>query len=159
MDFSHISNWLPYILLAWLAISMIATPIIGRFLSTPPSKSHVEATFDNATTPTVLGELAAACLGRGAVIVNQTDYQLVCQRALPPDDALLPQLMIGNSYSTTPINKICFNAALIGTGVRVQAYQWIETQMAFGQVQTVEMNGNGQFNSVESLLTAAGGHP
>jgi len=137
-------------------LSACATPP-PLMLQTPSGRP--EATFDKTTTPAVLGKLVGVCLNRGAVIVNQTDNQLVCQRDLPPGDAILAQLLIGNSYSTTPINKIRFNAAQIGPDVRVQAYQWIETQMAFGQMQTVEMNSNEQFNSVESLLLGAGGHP
>ncbi len=40
MDFSNISNWLLYALLAWLAVSTIAASIIGRFLATVASEGE-----------------------------------------------------------------------------------------------------------------------
>lgn len=148
------SQVLSFLLFAALLAGCAAPPPL--IAQTPSHRP--EATFDNLSTKDVLGKMVGICLMQGAVIVNQTDYQLVCQKDMSPGDAVLAQILIGNRYSTTPVVKIRFNAAPIGNGVRVQTYQWIETQMAMGQVQTVEMNGNENFNSIQAKLLASGGH-
>jgi hypothetical protein len=33
MELSHIEHWLKYALLCWLLVSLVAAPLIGRFLS------------------------------------------------------------------------------------------------------------------------------
>jgi len=74
-------------------------------------------------------------------------------------DAILAQMLIGNSYSTTPELFVKFVIFKNGATVRVQAYQWMQTQMAFGQVRKSELNGNAQFNVVLKALISIGGTP
>ena len=71
----------------------------------------------------------------------------------------MTQFLIGNSYSTTPERYVRFSIFPSNGKTRVQAYQWVETQMAFGQVNKVELNGNSQFNDVLKALVAVGGKP
>lgn len=96
-------------------------------------------------------------MDRQGIVINQDTNQVLCQKTLDPGDAILAQLLIGNQYSTTPVLKIRFNAVQIDTSVRVQVYEWLETQMAFGQVRTTEMNSNAEFNKIENLLSQLGG--
>jgi len=96
-------------------------------------------------------------MDRQGVVVGQDSNQVVCQKDLEPGNALLAQFLIGNEYSTTPVLKIRFSAAQIGIDTRVQVYEWLETQMAFGQVRTIEMNNNNEFNKVEQMLIQLGG--
>jgi hypothetical protein len=97
-------------------------------------------------------------MDRRGVVIAQDANQLLCQKELPPGDAILAQLLIGNQYSTTPVLKVRFSAAQIASQTRVQVYSWIETQMAFGQVQTSEVNSNQNFNNIEQMLVQLGGH-
>jgi hypothetical protein len=125
-------------------------------LYTSPS-GRPEAIFDGQMPSAVLGKLAGLCMDRRGVVISQDSNQVVCQKELPPGDALLAQLAIGNAYSTTPVLKIRFSAAQTNGGTRIQVYEWIETQMAFGQMQTMEVSSNREFNSVEQLLMQLGG--
>jgi hypothetical protein len=66
-------------------------------------------------------------------------------------------MLIGNSYSTTPDQKVKFTIYQSGRNVKVSARQWIETQMAFGQMQRQELNSNNQFNDLQRMLYSIGG--
>lgn len=65
-------------------------------------------------------------------------------------------MAVGNSYSTTPQQKIRFIAYRTGSDVKVTAQQWIEIQMAFGQVRTQELNANNQINELQNYLFSLG---
>lgn len=72
---------------------------------------------------------------------------------------ILAQALIGNSRSTTPELKIRFGLIRSGKYIRVQATQWIETQMAFGQVQRQQLDGRKQIQSLRDALGSLGGTP
>ena len=136
------------------ALAGCATPPPRMYLS---ASGRPEAVFVGQSPSMVLGRLAGLCMDRQGVVVGQDSNQVVCQKDLEPGNALLAQFLIGNEYSTTPVLKIRFSAAQIGIDTRVQVYEWLETQMAFGQVRTIEMNNNNEFNKVEQMLIQLGG--
>ncbi len=71
-------------------------------------------------------------------------------------DAVLAQMAIGNSYSTTPQRKIRFTIYKIENDIKVVAQEWIESQMAFGQINIQELKSNNQRNSVQNFLFSLG---
>jgi hypothetical protein len=127
----------------------------AREFATPSGRP--EAMFIGMTPAPVLGKLSGLCMDRGGIVMNQDGGQIVCQKTMDSGDAILATLLIGNQYSTTPVLKVRFSAAQIGPDTRVQAYEWVETQMAFGQIQTMEINSNAEFNKLEYLLQGLGG--
>src|SRR5207237_10483900 len=64
--------------------------------------------------------------------------------------------LLGNSYSTPPNVYAAFSMAQVGSNVRVQARAWMETQMAFGQVRTMQYDDSKSKTGLMSFLTAAG---
>lgn len=125
-------------------------------IATTPS-GRPEATFVNTTQQEVSSRLSALCMDSGSVVEISSPNQVLCSKTLEGGDAFLATLMVGNRYSTTPERKLRFNVVQMGRDVRVQAYHWIESQMAFGQIQRQELNGAGHFNNVQSALYGIGG--
>lgn len=117
-----------------------------------------EATFRDATAEEVSSKISVECLDRGIMVKEATSNVVVCGKTMEGGDAVLAQMLIGNSYSTTPEQNVRFNIIQNGNDVRVVAYQWIESQMAFGQVNRQELNGGNQFNEVQNLLYRIGGY-
>ncbi|HAT2203367.1 TPA: hypothetical protein I8271_003756 [Kluyvera intermedia] len=64
----------------------------------------------------------------------------------------MSQALIGNAYSTTPVSKTRFTLAQINSDTKVWADMWVETQMAFGQMQQVPITNNNVRNQVQDAL-------
>lgn len=121
------------------------------------ASGYPEATFQSLTVADVRNGIIGACDSRGLHVVEANDNAVVCGKTMSGGEAVLAQFLIGNSYSTTPQQKIRFTIYQLGTGTKVSARQWIETQMAFGQVRAQELNSNQQFNDLQSFLYSIGG--
>lgn len=128
---------------------------VAPIASTPSGKP--EAIFTSTSAEDISGRIASACMSQGLMVFDQSNYQVLCGKTMTGGDSVMAQLLIGNSYSTTPEQKIRFAIANTGSGIRVQASQWIETQMAFGQMRRQELNGGKHFNDVQNFLYSIGG--
>jgi len=71
--------------------------------------------------------------------------------------ALLGQMLMGNSYSTPPRRFFKYNAATVNGVSRVQASGWMELQMAFGQMKRTDFSGPEFHNGAMQFMSAAGG--
>lgn len=141
---------------AVLALTALAGCAHQEPLLYQTASGHPEGTFENSTLQDVQGKLSAACAQNGVMVIQSTENQVVCGQQMTGGQAIFAQALIGNSYSTPPQRKIRFVMYPQGSGVRVIAYEWIETQMAFGQMRTQELNSNDQMNSVQSMLFRLG---
>jgi len=103
-----------------------------------------------------LGKIAGRCMDRNFTVKESDDRHVVCMQTMSGLKGALTQVLIGNSYSTTPTNNIRFQAIAVPGGSRVQFSQWIETQMAFGQIQRVEMDGRKQIQQMLDSLYSLG---
>lgn len=113
---------------------------------------YPETIFAHASLTDVRNRLTGACESRGIEVLDSSDNSVSCGKELQGGDAFIATVVIGNSYSTTPMLKIRFNFYREGEDVKIVAHQWIETQMAFGQIRKADMNNNNQFNSVQHWL-------
>lgn len=66
--------------------------------------------------------------------------------------AVMAQLAMGNAYSTTPKQSVRYTLVQLNQDVRVWATMYTSTQMAFGQVNQVQMTSNAAKNSVQIQL-------
>lgn len=145
-------------------VVVVAAGVLGgcveqeAYLTRTPS-GRPEAEFVTRNPAVVSERLTTLCASRGYLVQQSSPSQVVCGGQMQGGDALLAQLAIGNSYSTTPEQYVRFAILPYGGKVRVQAYQWVETQMAFGQVNKVELNSGNQFNSIMRALASIGGTP
>ena len=116
------------------------------------SSGYPEGVFANTNIDAVRSLLIEGCSSRGILVQEASGNQVVCGKTMTGGDAVLAQMLVGNSYSTTPERKIRFVIYQVGADVRVTAQQWIESQMAFGQVRRQELSANNQRNDIQQFL-------
>ncbi|QTD91776.1 hypothetical protein [Burkholderia anthina] len=121
-------------------------------LINPTASGHPEGTFDRTSLDVVRNKLVGACARAGLNVSDTNANQVVCGKTMDGASSIFAQMMIGNSYSTTPVQKVKFVMYEEGDSVRVTANAWIETQMAFGQVRSVELTGAKQQNEIQQML-------
>lgn len=105
----------------------------------------------------VAGKLAGHCMDLRWNVVSSSDTAVVCDSPLSAGQSIMGQLLLGNSYSTPPKRFFRFAISERAGVSRVQAVGWMETQMAFGQIQRVEFSGADFHNNVMGFMGAAGG--
>jgi len=115
-----------------------------------------EGVFRNTNVEEVKSRIIEGIVSKGLMVMETTSNQIVCGKTMEGGQAVLAQMIVGNSYSTTPQDKIRFTVYQVGTEVKVTAYEWIESQMALGQVNTQELNGNNQKNGLQNFLFSIG---
>lgn len=130
---------------------------VERMAQTPSGRPEV--VFSTRSAAAVSEKLVGLCASKGILVQKSASNEVVCGGTMTGGDAVLAQILIGNSYSTTPERYVRFTIFPYQGKTRVQAYQWVETQMAFGQVNKNELNGNAQFNDILKALMSAGGKP
>lgn len=118
---------------------------------------YPEAIFEKSSTESVKAKIIQGCDNRGAMVLESSNNSVVCSKTMSGGDAVLAQVLIGNSYSTTPEQKVRFTIYPVGKSIKVSARQWVETQMAFGQMRQQELNSNSQFNDMQFFLNSLGG--
>lgn len=118
--------------------------------STPSGRA--EAVFRETTTTEVNGRIQNECMRRSHFVVEASDFNVRCQMQLNSMQSMAVQLAIGNSYSTRPAAFLDFRLAPMQNDVRVSARSWAQTQMAFGQVNTMALDNTAMLNEVMDML-------
>lgn len=112
-----------------------------------------ERVFANTKVVDIKSKLIDRCATAGLQIDDRGSNSVVCSKTLSGGDAVIAQIAIGNSYSTTPEQKVSFSITQRGNDVFVIATSmWIETQMAFGQMRRQDIANNKQINDVQNFL-------
>lgn len=112
-----------------------------------------EKTIQAKSQSEVSQEIINACINRGHTIRESSDSKVVCTTTMEGGSAVLTQMLIGNSYSTTPEVVVAFIIATMGENVRVVAQPHVETQMAMGQNQIQSMRDNNALrNNLQTFL-------
>ena len=118
----------------------------------PPAQAYFQA------APQEIGaRLSGVCMDAGMTVTAADSMQVLCAKEVSGFKGILTQVLIGNSYSTTPIQYARFQLVPWNNGTRIQVSEWVETQMAFGQVRRVPLNGKKQTNSMLQALYNLGG--
>lgn len=124
---------------------------VERSAYTPSGKPEV--TIKNTTLDRVSSEIVNEMSARGFSLVQQSTNSMMFNKQMTGGQAIGAQLLIGNSYSTTPESEVRFMLSNSGNSVNVIADMSMSTQMAFGQVNRQPMNNNNAwFNEVHALL-------
>lgn len=144
---------------ALLTVAILSACTAGELPMTQTPSGRPEVTFPTRNLALVSEKLVGLCAQKGILVQKSEMNEVICGGTMEGGSAILAQMMIGNSYSTTPSQLVRFTIFPYQSGTRVQAYQWIETQMAFGQVNRSEMNSASQFNSIMQALISVGGKP
>jgi hypothetical protein len=137
------------------ALLLSSSAMAGKPAASTPS-GLPEAVFTDTTLVDAEGKIASACMDKGWQITVQTTNQVTCQVPFGGFKQALAGALLGNSYSTPPNVFAAFSMAQVGPNVRVQARAWMETQMAFGQVRTMQYDDSKSKTGLMSFLTTAG---
>ncbi len=86
------------------------------------------------------------------MVSEASSNQVVCEKTMTGGDAVLAQMLVGNSYLTTPVRKLRFIIYKLNQNVKVTAQEWFQSQMAFGQVNKQELKSNNQRNDIQNFL-------
>jgi hypothetical protein len=140
-----------------IAISVVSTPVLAadKFFQTPSGQPEV--TFKDTSLGDAASKVANNCMNAGWMIASQGSNQVVCEIRMDLMRSALTQVLIGNSYSTTPRSFVRVSMAQVGADVRAQANAWVETQMAFGQMRQQPYDDANTFNRLMNFLASAGG--
>lgn len=141
-----------------VAVSSVLTGCVTQEpgLVKPTTSGYPEETLAGTSVEQVKARIMDVCASRGVLVQETGSNHVVCGRTMTGGDAVLAQFLIGNSYSTTPERKVRFTVFQMGQNVRVTAQQWMETQMAFGQMRRTELNSNAQRNDIQRMLMSLG---
>lgn len=140
-----------------LSISFILSACAAsQPLIKPTSSGYPEGIFRNTSIDRISSKIMDGCTSNGLIIYEATSNQVVCGKTMSGMDAVLGQLVVGNSYSTTPERKVRFSIFQQGNDVKVVAHEWMESQMAFGQIRRQPFDANHQKNSLQQFLFSLG---
>lgn len=138
------------------AITLTMPSVASAQFAVAPS-GRVEMVFVDSTVADTVNQLQSGCMTAGYSVVSTGPNQVVCELPMSMMQSIFTQLAIGNSYSTTPRTFMRLSVGQSAEDSRVQTYVWTETQMAFGQVQQMPLNGEAMQNNLFNFLGSAGG--
>lgn len=122
-------------------------------LSYSSASGKPERLFTGVSVEEVKNKIIDGCASRGMEVFEQGTASVTCSKTMTGNDAILGQLLIGNSYSTPPTSNVTFVVTSRGDDTKVMmSSHWIETQMAFGQIRKQQLTANHQLNSVYDFL-------
>ncbi|OCQ53548.1 hypothetical protein Ppb6_01174 [Photorhabdus australis subsp. thailandensis] len=140
-----------------LAILLMGSVLLSGCTNNVPLNKQTqsgkpEGMYTNTTKEAVRDSLVAYCNEKRFMVVESSTSSVLCSKETEGGSAILTQLMIGNSYSTTPVGKIRFTIGSIGNSIKVWADMWVETQMAMGQMRQMPITDNKSRNAVQEKL-------
>lgn len=131
------------LLLAGCATQKISQTATGR-----PEVSIYTSDID-----AVKSELMMNFGQHGFMLEQDSQYSMFFTKQMEGSQAMFAQMLIGNSYSTTPKAEIRINISQMKQRIDLVAFLSMSTQMAFGQVNRQDMGGNGAwFNDIQSVF-------
>jgi hypothetical protein len=144
------------VLAATFGIVASAPALADEYYAVTPSGA-TEMIFAEPSNE-VAGKLSAKCIDAGWTIASSSGTEIVCEAPMNFGQALVGQLLMGNSYSTPPRRFFKYTVSSVNGLSRVQSSGWMELQMAFGQVRRTDFAGAEFHNGAMTFLAAAGGH-
>jgi len=145
---------IPFILL--LAACSQPAPV-ARIAETP--SGYPEAVFSGISAQKLANKIAARCVEKGDFIITSSASQVKCERRMTEENINWAKAYIGNPYADDIHHYIVYNIVKGNGTTRVQARQWIQLQMPYGQTKRREMNSPEGFNSGIRFLYSMGGKP
>lgn len=121
------------------------------------ASGYPEGVFRNQSAELVKARIIDGCSSMGILVQEASANQVVCGKTMQGTEAAFAQMLVGNSYSTTPQRKIRFIIYQQAGDVKVTAQQWIESQMAYGQIRQQELKNTNHLNDVQQFLYSIGG--
>lgn len=143
------------LLTATILVSATSPAYADKIFAVTPSGT-TEMLFGQAPA-TVVSKIGSRCMDVKWVVISSTPTEVTCESPMNTGQAMLGQMLLGNSYSTPPRRYFRFNVTEMNGISRVQAAGWMELQMAFGQTKRTDFTGPEFHNSIMTFLSGAGG--
>ena len=147
-----------YILPFNLLIAACSQPApVARIAQTP--SGYPEAVFSGISAQKLADKLAMRCVSSGDLIVNHTQTQVKCETKMNEAQIRWAKAYVGNQYSSDIHQYIQFNLTDFAGSVRVQAREWIQLQMPYGQIRSSDFTEPKVTNPLQKFLYKMGGKP
>ncbi len=143
------------IIVSILSLSFLAACATGANepLAFSSQSGKPERIFSDRSVKEVKNRIVDVCVNGGFQVTDSGGALLSCWKTMEGGSAVLAQVLIGNSYSSPPTQHVQFAVTERNESVVVTSTsQWIETQMAFGQIKRQELNSNKHLNDVYRWL-------
>lgn len=137
--------------------ALAACEQVDKVAETPTGRPEVS--FSTKDVQSVTNKIPGICSQVGLMVQSVSSNEVICGGTMSGGQAVMTQLAIGNSYSTTPEQHVRFTTFPVGNETRVQAYRWAETVMPFGQVRKLEITSHESFNEIMKAMMSVGGKP
>lgn len=121
-------------------------------ITLPPAEGY----FQDLEIEQVKSRIMEGCTFNGYTIEESSDNQITCSKTTEGGTAIMTQLLLGNSYSTTPELKARFTVYKQKDYIKVTTHQWAETQMAYGQVRRQALNDGKNRENLQNFLYSIG---
>lgn len=140
-----------------LVVALLASALMSGCAQVPINKvtqsGKPERLFKSAKASDIKSSLIDGCSAAGLQVDDRGQSTLICSKRVTGSEAVFAQMIVGNSYSTTPERKVSFVITQRGGDVFVISTDyWYETQMAFGQIRRQDIYGNQQINEIQYFL-------
>lgn len=126
-------------------LAAVATPAIA-------DDGIAQGLVPGRTPASVLETMTRNCMTARFLIEQSTPNSIVCSKVATGGRGFAAQLLLGNSYSTPPQDKIRITAVAVGADTQIQIQHTIETQMAFGQVRSYPGGGKDLQKMLDSMI-------
>ena len=114
---------------------------VARIAETP--SGYPEAVFSGISAQKLADKLAMSCVSVGNLVVTQTQTQtqtqVKCDTRMSDAQIRWSKAYVGNQYASDIHQYIQYNLTKIDGQVRVQAREWIQLQMPYGQIKKVTL--------------------
>jgi len=144
----------------FLTITLFLTFLAGCAAQEPLVKQtasgYPEGIFRNSTLEDVQSKIVGKCAQAGLMVFDSSSTQVVCGKTMDGMQGVFTQALMGNRYSTTPERKARFILYKQDSDVVATARSWVETQMAFGQMQKQEIKNNDSINEIQNMFFSLG---
>ena len=144
-----------------IAACIVAACVLSGCQTVPSvAQGRPEHFFTGAKIETIQSALAEMCMNRQAIIDINTLGQVVCSSETDGLQSFVASMLVGGRHGSTPRFKIRFSLVQSQTGVRVQAYRWLESTNAYGRVDTQELtDANTVASELQKIDDALGHQP
>lgn len=136
---------------------MTTFALLAGCASQPPinkstASGKPEVLVKESAASAIRAKLLEKCAMRGMQVEEQQST-VSCTKTLDGAAGIAAQMMLGNSYSTTPTQRTTFLVTQRGADTFVMmTSSAISTQMTGGQVKSQEVSNNGLINEVQTFL-------
>ena len=120
-------------------------------LATPSGRPEVTVSATVSRAQNVTIDVMAS---NGYALTSQTSNALVFEKEMPPDQAMLFLIGVGNSYSSQPKSIVRFIFTSSGGQVRIFGSIQASTQGPFGQTTNLDITNGKSAQALQTSLEA-----